>query len=568
MTRGSSRPVGFALVALVLTVFVPDRADPTARPTKPSQACATEADLPPAGRWEGKLGSRERVCLRLHLERGQFARVRVEAPGDAEALEVTVLAPGDSVPFVRIGVGTIPNQVLAWEARGTGVHIVVLTGSRRARAVAVAVTDIEEPSTLTARRTGLATDPRVAWLAANAISIRTVQPTDTNFADLQPLKPLLSNIRVVLLGEADHGDGSDFLAKSRLIRFLHAELGFEVLAFEAGVYDMWRAWREISAGRDPMASFTQGAFWMWAQARQLEPLVSYVAQVAQSPRPLLLAGIDQLPRTGRTASPDTLIAELRTFLQANGLAGPFANSQSAESELLKRMHAFQYRVPDSTTLAAFEGALAATAARIERDVATDEGRYWARILRIAAVGAPRLSPPPRSYCETDACRNTGDRDPEMVQNLLWLANELYPGSRIIVWAHNAHIMRNPSLTESGGWAPYAMGDGVRAEFGNQSYAIAFVSYEGSHHWAHPQRPTFTIVPDQHPEPEFEELMAAAGHGIGLLDLRGAVGGNSWLAQPFLARPLGHSTDRSQWGRNYDAFLFIRTQEPSVDIPMP
>jgi erythromycin esterase len=510
------------------------------------------------------------VCLRLHLERGQFARLRVEAPGDDEALEVTVLAPGDSVPLVSLGVGTMPNRGLAWEARATGVHIVVLTGSRRARAVAVAVTHIDDPSTLTARRAALATDPRVAWLAERAIPIRTLDPRDTAFADLRPLKPLLSNIRVVLLGEADHGDGSDFLAKSRLIRFLHAELGFDVLAFEAGVYDMWRAWREISAGRDPMASFTQGAFWMWAQARQLESLLGYVAQVAHSPRPLVLAGIDQLPRTGKTASPDTLIAELRTFLQANGLAGPFANSPSAESELLKRMHARQYSVPDSTTLAAFEGALAATAARIERDVATDEGRYWARILRISALGAPGEGwPARRSYCETEACRNTGDRDPEMVQNLLWLANELYPGRRIIVWAHNAHIMRNPSLLESGRWAPYAMGDGVWAEFGNQSYAIAFVSYEGSHRWASvAQRPTFTIVPDQHPEPEFEELMAAAGHGIALLDLRGAVGGNTWLAQPFLARPLGHSTDRSQWGRNYDALLFIRTQEPSVAIPMP
>lgn len=156
----------------------------------------------------------------------------------------------------------------------------------------------------------------------------------------------------------------------------------------------------------------------------------------------------------------------------------------------------------------------------------------------------------------------------MVQNLLWLANELYPGRRIIVWARNAHVMRNRSLTESGGWAPYAMGDGVRAEFGDQSYAITFVSYEGSHHWAHAQRPTFTIVPDQHAEPEFEELMAAAGHRFGLIDFRAAVAEGTWLAQPFFARPIAHSADLSESGRNYDAFLFIRTQESSAAIPIP
>ena len=63
-------------------------------------------------------------------------------------------------------------------------------------------------------------------------------------------------------------------------------------------------------------------------------------------------------------------------------------------------------------------------------------------------------------------------------------------------------------------------------------------------------------------------MAVTGHRFGLLDLRGASGADTWLAQPFLARPINHSTDRSPWSRNCDAFFFIRTQEPSVAISPP
>ncbi len=154
----------------------------------------------------------------------------------------------------------------------------------------------------------------------------------------------------------------------------------------------------------------------------------------------------------------------------------------------------------------------------------------------------------------------------MAQNLSWLANQLYPDRKIIVWAHNGHIMRNPSLMEFDSRVTYMMGDGVWSEFGAGSYAIALVSYEGSFHRPSTNQPTCTIVPDQHAEAEFEELMAAAGHRIGFVDLRAAVAEGTWLAQPFWARPISHSTDRSRWGSTVDAFLFIRSQEPAVAIP--
>ena len=572
MTRDSTRlAAALAFTGSLLVVCAPDPVEAAVQAPNASPACATTADLLPARRWEGAVDSQS-VCLRLSLERGQFARVAVEgARGMAVFLQATVLGPGDSVPFLR------SPRVLSWEARTPGVHTIVLTTGRATRVTAT-VTDIEDAGALAARRRALAADPRVAWLAARAIPFRTLDPRDTAFADLQRLRPLLSNVRVVLLGEADHGDGSDFLAKSRLIRFLHTQMGFDVLAFEAGVYDMWRASREIGAGRDPRASFLQGLYWLWGLSEQLGPLMAYVAETAHSPRPLVLAGIDvqrSASMWAGAAVSDTLLAELATFLNANGLGGPLADPRSAESQLLKRLHDYQYRpAPDSTAMAALQSAVNATAGRIERAVATDEGRIWTRVLwnvaARAALAWPRWPGARRSFCETDACRTCSDRDPEMAQNLVWLANQMYPGRKIIVWAHNGHIIRDRSRTESdsSGGSLYAMGDGVRAAFGNDAYAIASVSYEGSYHWAHPQRPTFEIVPDQSPEPEFEELMVAAGHRIGLLDLRQAVPGSAWLAQPFLARPIEHSTDRSPWGRSFDAFLFIRTQEPSLAIPLP
>ena len=71
---------------------------------------------------------------------------------------------------------------------------------------------------------------KVEWLRKNAIPIRTIDPADDDFTDLMPLKQRIGDARIVQLGEQTHGDGATFHAKSRLIRFLHQHMGFDVLA--------------------------------------------------------------------------------------------------------------------------------------------------------------------------------------------------------------------------------------------------------------------------------------------------------------------------------------------------
>ena len=77
---------------------------------------------------------------------------------------------------------------------------------------------------------------RIAWLSRNAIQINSIDPTIANddFADLKPLKAAIGNSRIVVLGEQSHGDGATFLAKCRLVKFLHQRMGFDVLAWLGG----------------------------------------------------------------------------------------------------------------------------------------------------------------------------------------------------------------------------------------------------------------------------------------------------------------------------------------------
>ena len=64
------------------------------------------------------------------------------------------------------------------------------------------------------------------------IPIKSISPHDTNFTDLEFLKKVLENKRIVCLGESTHDDASTFLAKTRLIKFLHEKLGYTILLWE------------------------------------------------------------------------------------------------------------------------------------------------------------------------------------------------------------------------------------------------------------------------------------------------------------------------------------------------
>src|SRR4051794_27690265 len=77
---------------------------------------------------------------------------------------------------------------------------------------------------LTSPAAAQSSDPLQAWLPANAIPTRTIDPRDDDFSDLAQLASAIGTARVVQLGEPSHNAGTCFAAKVRLIKFLHQHL--------------------------------------------------------------------------------------------------------------------------------------------------------------------------------------------------------------------------------------------------------------------------------------------------------------------------------------------------------
>lgn len=405
-------------------------------------------------------------------------------------------------------------------------------------------------------------EAQVAWLEANAIRLRSIDPADTEFTDLRPVAEAIGDARVVMLGEQTHGDGATFHAKTRLIKFLHQELGFDVLAFEGGFYGMHKAWEALRDGGEVRPAIRRGLNRVWTESEQVQPLFDYIDERARTARPLEIAGFDsQL----RAASRETLVAELSVVVQ--GLEPSLVSSEAwgpVQAALDSLIGGAYYARPISSTqqqrirnwLDAVTGAIdSANAAPHDLQLA-----YWRQLLDNIKAHTDAMA----AWDPNDSEEFGSIRDEQMARNLIWLTREEYAGRKIIVWAATLHIIRNHrSIDRRRDGLSYdgmtVMGHNAWKDLGEQMYAVGFTAYRGNWGLYNGEAQELPIPP----EGSIEDLFGHTTIENALLDFRHIAQGGEWLGQRLLMRPLGNHPMEADWTEVMDAVVFTRTMYAST-----
>jgi len=133
-----------------------------------------------------------------------------------------------------------------------------------------------------------------AWLSEQAIPLSTTDP-QASLDDLEPLRELFGDARIVALGEQTHGTTEFFEMKHRLFRFLVEEMGFRVLVFEADWFSLQELNACLQPGGPPIEEAFQSLGYRVLQTNEVMALLRWIRSFNEAEpgdHPVQIAGAD------------------------------------------------------------------------------------------------------------------------------------------------------------------------------------------------------------------------------------------------------------------------------------
>ncbi|HEX2203117.1 MAG TPA: erythromycin esterase family protein [Longimicrobium sp.] len=405
------------------------------------------------------------------------------------------------------------------------------------------------------------------WVRENHLPIRSL--TSTRFDDLQPLKTLLAGKRVVQLGESGHGVREFNQSKVRLIRFLHEEMGYDVVAFESEMFECGMVDRSA-------ATIDYTPFLMWRcvygvwYTQEVLDLFEYVRSTWKTARPLHVAGVDLQPN-GYSYNPSNVYHD---FISAVDTA--YARRVRTMERSFVDRYWRAYRLPYDQQAAYWRDVEAREGLRAQYDsvvrffdaheaeMAGVHADYppLRALARQHAYSRTRLIDMLRHEVPSDAA--TEVRDETMADNLDALLDRVYPGEKVVVWAANYHIRHdNPSVFIPSLDPPLrerTMGSWVSARRRPELYTVGLYLYRGEA--ADNSGRTYDVLPPRAPA-SLEALFYTVRKKHFLVDLRGAARspGTEWMFHPIAAKAWGTYDEVMVLRDQYDGILFVDTASP-------
>lgn len=409
--------------------------------------------------------------------------------------------------------------------------------------------------------------PIRAYVQQQTKPIASIDPAFGDDTDLAAIGQAIGDARVVMLGEQDHGDGATMQAKTRLVKYLHEQKGFNVLVLEDDFFAFTTGWEAVGKTEAGRAQFLrENVNPYWSRCQQCEELLyHYIPQTYGTAVPLQLAGMDN--QSYAPFSHHVLPGYLRGFLgqQAVPLAATRRFNAFFVPFLDTLSQPYRFSTKPATALIAhkqqklrrFERMADTLLAQLP---AAARASYGVRLLANLRVLAQESA----VYTEDEvALYNL--RDAQMARNLEWLVREKYPTEKVLVWAANLHIAKwRQAGYQSTERVTTFLGAHFTATPGRaaHTYCLGFLSATGATRRVQAAQATRIAPP---PRGGFESWLPAQ-LPYAFVDLRAFRAQQPGYTTPFYMRGLGYEggrgyTDMADWTNIYDGIFFIREMQP-------
>jgi erythromycin esterase len=391
------------------------------------------------------------------------------------------------------------------------------------------------------------------YVIKNAIPISTIDPDSTNYSDLEPIGNAIGDAKIVMLGEQDHGDAPTFLAKTRLIKYLHEKKSFNVLAFESDFFALNDGWDKLPKQEMAIDSFLwQNIFPVWTACKSCTNLFfNYVPSTWNTKSPLTITGFDSqqylnysFHHLGKRL--DTVLRNLNLPITKRGdyavtivplidsskvwILKPPANISRIDSCL-------QYLLTIKSEL----------------NAVLKPGDFWLYVIDNMVQQVEDA----KTFALTKK-QSLNARDIRMAINLQWLNDVKFKNEKIIVWAADAHTMRQGiNMKERFFDADTVMGDVfAKNEKDGKIYSIGFTSYGG-------EAGRLGTKPHKVNEPRGNgfETWLDKKDAYAFVDFEKFNSQNPTADEYFYMKALGHLNYLAKWNHVFDGIFFIRDMYP-------
>lgn len=354
--------------------------------------------------------------------------------------------------------------------------------------------------------------------------------------------------RVALLGEAPmHGFGKTLEFKVDVARRLVSECHYSAFLIESGAYDFLNIQRKVKAGQPITQAMIAAAIGgLWAN-RDVEPLLPFLLEKAQSGA-LLLGGLDDQIGRG-TYAQRQMLTDLAEYLQGDDKPQCLAIFQrhtlwqyTAEAPYSQKDRALILACLDK-----MEPGLALAKNRAVRDYGASMIENLRRSLaRNFREGAP---------AGVDLITQTfNDRDRSMYMNFRWWMSRLPADGKAIIWTATSHAAKD--LSGVPGQEQFVpLGSYIRRDFKDHAFVLGVSAYSGTYGMARqPVRPLAAAPANS---------LEGQAFGTGDSDARYLNASQIHALGSILARPLGPDFKMANWNDVLDGLVIFREERPPV-----
>jgi len=407
------------------------------------------------------------------------------------------------------------------------------------------------------------------WVSNNYHEV-SIDATDLNFRDFQFLKQELKDKNIVAIGEQTHEDGSSFEGRSRLIEFLISEMGYEVILFEAGIFDIGYG-ADLYDKTKNISAFTNSLYGFWRNAAQNQNLFTFVDSLKSAGKEISFDGFDckitSKYRSNYVQFLDSIvniydanIKQNETYTEYLKIWQSTVDAKGLKSVMPKisKKNLIKFKQGDELVLKTLKGKNDFIAQMVKNNDAC--------ILLYANHSLFSFI-----FNKKELQRINDERDVLMAENLNYLLENVYKNKKIILFGATYHFIRNNSTIIEVDKLPIPistsiiMGNLMAEKYGKSIYTIGFTAYGGSYGRVKDNKKGLPF--ENAVEGSLEKILVDNNAENGILLLNSSETKPEWFHKNLTIRLFTYnsSTACKDWSCVLDAVFFIKEMKPISDV---